>query len=115
MYRSMVLHRSQVGNMYRPMTLHRSRSPQCMVVVPVRVYVPVREQFENRSAKQNQESREIANGIQRTAHAKTQDNKKQLNKKAAQQHRVTEQQSSSPAVHTDRQDGGDPCCSGQRA
>ena len=32
----------------------------------VGVYVPVREQFENRSAKQNQKSREIANGNPRS-------------------------------------------------
>ena len=30
--------------------------------IPVGVYVPVREQFENRSAKQNQKSRETAHG-----------------------------------------------------
>ena len=57
-------------------------------------HVHVREQIENLSAKQNQvKQRDSSLETQRTAHAKTQDNRK-----TAQQHRVTEQQSSSPAV-----------------
>ena len=77
-------------------------------LLTVGVYVPVREQFENRSAKQKQESRDIAPWKPSAQHAP----KPKTNRKAAQQHRVTEQQYSSPAVHIDRQDGGDPCCSG---
>ena len=57
----------------------------------VGVYVPAREQFENRSAKQNQKSREIAPwkpSAQHTPKPKT----------TGQQHISTESQNSSPAV-----------------
>ena len=59
--------------------------------MPVGVYVPVREQFENRSAKQNQESRETAPwkpSAQHTPKPKT----------TGKQHSSTESQNSSPAV-----------------
>ena len=69
-----------------------SRADTLQGVLGVCVYVPVREQFENRSAKQNQESREISPwkpSAQHTPKPKT----------SGKQHSITESQTnSSPAV-----------------
>ena len=94
------------------------------------VYVPVTETFENRSAKQNQESSAIAHWKPSAQHA-LKPARQQESSAAASSHRTAVQQSSSPhrpsrwrrplllwiarleqLRRRTRQDGGDRCCSG---